>query len=49
MSRGGTGWILTGLSIGLVVGLERLADRRRRELGLPVPGETESPHEPVAA
>jgi cell division protein FtsW len=39
MSRGGTGWILTGLSLGMLVALERMADRRRRELGVPVPGE----------
>ena len=39
MSRGGTGWILTCLSIGLLVSMERAADRRRRELGEPVPGE----------
>jgi cell division protein FtsW len=39
MSRGGTGWILTCLSIGLLVSMERASDRRRRELGEPVPGE----------
>jgi cell division protein FtsW len=39
MSRGGTGWILTCLSLGMLVALERAADRRRRELGVPVPGE----------
>ncbi len=41
MSRGGTGWILTGFSLGLVIALERMADKRRRELGLPVPGDSE--------
>ena len=41
MSRGGTGWILTCLSLGLLVAMERAADRRRRELGVPVPGEGE--------
>ncbi|MFO0961955.1 MAG: FtsW/RodA/SpoVE family cell cycle protein [Phycisphaerales bacterium] len=39
LSRGGTGWILTCLSLGMLVSLERAADRRRRELGVPVPGE----------
>ena len=39
MSRGGTGWILTCLSIGMLVAMERASDRRRRELGLAVPGE----------
>jgi cell division protein FtsW len=39
MSRGGTGWILTCLSLGMLVALEHAADRRRRELGVPVPGE----------
>ena len=42
MSRGGTGWILTCLSLGLLVAMERAADRRRRELGVPVPGEGEA-------
>jgi hypothetical protein len=41
MSRGGTGWILTCLSLGFLVAMERAADRRRRELGVPVPGEGE--------
>jgi cell division protein FtsW len=41
MSRGGTGWILTCLSLGMLVAMERAADRRRRELGIPVPGEDE--------
>lgn len=41
MSRGGTGWILTCLSLGLLVAMERASDRRRRELGVPVPGEGE--------
>ena len=39
MSRGGTGWILTCLSLGMLVSMERAADRRRRELGLDVPGD----------
>jgi cell division protein FtsW len=39
MSRGGTGWILTCLSLGMLVALERAADRRRRELGVPIPGD----------
>lgn len=39
MSRGGTGWILTCLSLGMLVAMERASDRRRRELGVPVPGE----------
>ena len=43
MSRGGTGWILTCLSIGLLISMDRGADRRRRELGLPVPGEEQDP------
>jgi cell division protein FtsW len=43
MSRGGTGWILTCLSLGMLVAMERAADRRRRELGIPVPGEGD-PH-----
>lgn len=43
MSRGGTGWILTCLSIGLLISMDRGADRRRRELGLPVPGEEHDP------
>lgn len=43
MSRGGTGWILTCLSLGMLVAMERAADRRRRELGIPVPGEGEPP------
>lgn len=42
MSRGGTGWILTCLSLGLLVAMERASDRRRRELGIPVPGEGEA-------
>lgn len=42
MSRGGTGWILTCLSLGMLVAMERAADRRRRELGVPVPGEGEA-------
>lgn len=42
MSRGGTGWILTGLSLGMLVAMERMADRRRRQLGLPVPGDAEA-------
>jgi cell division protein FtsW len=37
MSRGGTGWILTGLSLGFLVAMERAADRRRRELCVPLP------------
>lgn len=41
MSRGGTGWILTCLSLGMLIAMERASDRRRRELGLPVPGEDE--------
>ena len=41
MSRGGTGWILTCLSLGMLVAMERASDRRRRELGVPVPGESE--------
>jgi cell division protein FtsW len=49
MSRGGTGWILTCLSIGLLISMDRGADRRRRELGLPVPGEEQDPFlQPVA-
>ena len=49
MSRGGTGWILTCLSIGLLISMDRGADRRRRELGLPVPGEEQDPFlHPVA-
>jgi hypothetical protein len=48
-SRGGTGWILTCLSIGLLISMDRGADRRRRELGLPVPGEEQDPFlQPVA-
>ena len=43
MSRGGTGWILTCLSIGLLISMDRAADRRRRELGIPVPGEEHDP------
>jgi cell division protein FtsW len=43
MSRGGTGWILTCLSIGLLISMDRGADRMRRELGLPVPGEEQDP------
>ena len=43
MSRGGTGWILTCLSLGMLVAMERAADRRRRALGLAVPGE-DDPH-----
>ena len=43
MSRGGTGWILTCLSLGMLVAMERASDRRRRELGVPVPGEGEIP------
>jgi cell division protein FtsW len=43
MSRGGTGWILTCLSIGLLISMDRGTDRRRRELGLPVPGEEQDP------
>jgi cell division protein FtsW len=43
MSRGGTGWILTCLSLGMLVAMERASDRRRRELGLAVPGE-DDPH-----
>ena len=39
MSRGGTGWILTALSLGLLVSMERAADRQRRALGMPVPGD----------
>jgi cell division protein FtsW len=42
MSRGGTGWILTCLSLGMLVAMERASDRRRRELGVPVPGEGEA-------
>lgn len=38
MSRGGTGWILTGFSLGLLVAMERMADRRRKELNVPLPG-----------
>ena len=51
MSRGGTGWILTCLSLGMLVAMERAADRRRRELGIPVPGEGEVPfaERPAAA
>jgi hypothetical protein len=41
MSRGGTGWILTCLSLGFLIAMERAADHRRRELGVPVPGEGE--------
>lgn len=41
MSHGGTGWVLTCLSLGMLVSMERASDRRRRELGLPVPGEGE--------
>ena len=51
MSRGGTGWILTCLSLGMLVAMERASDRRRRELGVPVPGEGEIPfaERPAAA
>lgn len=42
MSRGGTGWILTCLSLGMLVALERAADRRRRELGVSIPGEDDA-------
>jgi hypothetical protein len=42
MSRGGTGWILTCLSLGMLVAMERASDRRRRQLGVPVPGEGEA-------
>jgi cell division protein FtsW len=41
MSHGGTGWVLTCLSLGMLVSMERASDRRRRELGVPVPGEGE--------
>ncbi len=41
MSRGGTGWILTCLSLGFLIAMERAADQRRRALGVPVPGEGE--------
>lgn len=41
MSRGGTGWILTCLSLGMVVAMDRAADRTRRELGEPIPGEAD--------
>ncbi|MFM7798511.1 MAG: FtsW/RodA/SpoVE family cell cycle protein, partial [Planctomycetota bacterium] len=51
MSRGGTGWILTCLSLGMLVAMERASDRRRRQLGVPVPGEGEIPfaEQPAAA
>lgn len=51
MSRGGTGWILTGLSLGLLVAMERAADRKRREHGAAEPLEvrTHSVRDPVPA
>ena len=41
MSRGGTGWILTCLSLGMVVAMDLAADRTRRALGEPIPGESD--------
>jgi cell division protein FtsW len=34
ISSGGSGWVTTGLAIGLLVSIERSAMRRERELGL---------------
>jgi len=40
ISSGGSGWVTTGLAIGLLVSIERSAMRRERELGLDEDGKS---------
>jgi len=43
ISSGGSGWVTTGLALGLLISVERHALRRERELGIDEDGPAESP------
>ncbi|MFZ9914854.1 MAG: FtsW/RodA/SpoVE family cell cycle protein, partial [Phycisphaerales bacterium] len=49
LSSGGTGWLMTGFSLGLLLSIERTAIARERELGIAEDAEPAPTSESVAA